>query len=60
MLTKAQVKRVVRDTCAQHDKDYDKTFSRDMKWQVFINVCDNLYYGKQITEKQHQSWTNPF
>ena len=60
MYTKALVKRVVKQTCLDHDRDFENVWTREMKWQVFINVCDNLFYGGKITEKQHTSWTSPF
>jgi hypothetical protein len=54
--TKAQVQRVVRETV----RGQSTKLTREEKWQVFLNVCDNLLKEGSITKKQHTSWTSPF
>ncbi|QIN96950.1 hypothetical protein [Synechococcus phage S-H34] len=54
--TKAQVQRVVRETV----KKQSTKLTREEKWQVFLNVCDNLFKEGQITKQQHTNWTYPF
>ena len=54
--TKAQVQRVVRETV----KKQSTKLTREEKWQVFLNVCDNLLQQGQITKQQHTNWTYPF
>jgi hypothetical protein len=34
--------------------------TREEKFQVFINVCDNMLKEGRISKAQHQSWTNIF
>ena len=54
--TKAQVQRVVRETV----KNTTDKLTREEKWQVFLNVCDNLLKDGLITKQQHTNWTYPF
>ena len=39
-------------------EDFDLT--REQKFQVFLNVCDNMLKEGRISKAQHQSWTNIF
>ena len=59
-MTKSDVQRVVRETVKDHCKDESVTFTREMKWQVFLNCVDNLFADGKITKQQHHNWTNPF
>ena len=34
--------------------------TREQKFQVFLNVCDNMLKEGRISKAQHQSWTNIF
>jgi len=38
----------------------DISLTREEKFQVFCNVCDNLLKEGRITPTQHRSWTNVF
>ena len=55
-LSKDQVQNVVRQTV----NDCGEILNREQKWQVFINVCDNLLNEGRITTAQHSRWTLPF
>ena len=55
-LSKVQVQNVVRQTV----NDCGEKLSREQKWKVFINVCDNLLNEGRITTAQHSRWTLPF
>ena len=55
-LSKVQVQNVVRQTV----NDCGEKLNREQKWQVFINVCDNLLKEGRITTAQHSRWTLPF
>jgi sensor c-di-GMP phosphodiesterase-like protein len=55
-LSKVQVQNVVRQTV----NDCGEILNREQKWQVFINVCDNLLNEGRITTAQHSRWTLPF
>jgi len=55
-LSKVQVQNVVRQTV----NDCGELLNREQKWQVFINVCDNLLNEGRITTAQHSRWTLPF
>ena len=55
-LSKVQVQNVVRQTV----NDCGEILTREQKWQVFINVCDNLLNEGRITTTQHSRWTLPF
>ena len=54
MMTKTQVLKVIAETASQHK------LSREEKFQVFANVCDNMLHAGQITKAQHTRWTNVF
>ena len=34
------------------------TLTREQKFQVFVNVCDNLLAEGRITKANHTRWTN--
>ena len=55
-LSKVQVQNVVRQTV----NDCGEILTREQKWKVFINVCDNLLNEGRITTAQHSRWTLPF
>ncbi len=52
--TKAQILRVVKDVSKQYK------LTREEKFQVFCNVCDNMLTEGRINTKQHYNWTNVF
>jgi len=56
MITKAMIKRTVKQTCQESGFVPD----RDQKFSMFCHVCDNLYNDGKITLKQHTTWTNFF
>ena len=34
------------------------TLTREQKFQVFVNVCDNMLAEGRITKANHNRWTN--
>jgi len=50
--SKAQMLNVMKNC------DGADTLTREEKFQVFVNVCDNMLAEGRITTKQHRSWTN--
>ena len=34
------------------------TLTREQKFQVFVNVCDNMLNEGRITKANHTRWTN--
>ena len=52
--TKAQLLRVIATTAQGH------VLSREEKFQVVCNVCDNLLKEGHITKANHTRWTNVF
>jgi len=52
--SKAQLLKVIGET----SKPYSLT--REEKFQVFANVCDNMLAEGRITQEQHIRWTNVF
>ena len=34
------------------------TLTREEKFQVFVNVCDNMLADGRITKANHTRWTN--
>jgi hypothetical protein len=52
--SKAQMLKVIADVSQLY------TLSREEKFQVFANVCDNMLHAGQITKAQHTRWTNIF
>ena len=53
-MTKAQILKVVKTTAVPY------CLTREEKFQVFVNVCDNMLTEGRITLKQHDRWTNVF
>jgi hypothetical protein len=51
---KSQIIKVVREVSKSHK------FTREEKFTIFVNVCDNMLSEGRITQKQHHSWTNVF
>ena len=52
--SKAQMLRVIK-TAAN-----GSTLTREEKFQVFANVCDNMLAEGRITKENHSRWTNIF
>ena len=50
--SKAQMLKVIATTAAPH------SFTREEKFQVFVNVCDNMLAEGRITKANHTRWTN--
>lgn len=42
----------IKDTASCHK------LNRLEKFNVFVNVCDNMLHAGQITKAQHTRWTN--
>jgi hypothetical protein len=53
-MTKAQMLKVIATTAQAH------VLTREEKFQVFCNVCDNMLAEGRITQSQHTRWTNVF
>ena len=53
-MLKSKILKVIKST----SEDFDLT--REQKFQVFLNVCDNMLKEGRISKAQHQSWTNIF
>ena len=53
-MIKTQVLKIIAKTASKHN------LTREEKFQVFCNVCDNALHAGQITESQHKRWTNIF
>ena len=52
--SKAQMLRVMKGC------DGADTLTREQKFQVFVNVCDNMLKEGRITKANHTRWTNVF
>jgi len=52
--SKAQVLKVIADVSQLY------TLNREEKFQVFVNVCDNMLAEGRITKANHTKWTNVF
>ena len=52
--SKAQILKVIATTVAPH------VLTREEKFQVFVNVCDNMLAEGRITKANHTRWTNIF
>ena len=50
--SKAQMLRVMKNC------DGADTLTREQKFQVFVNVCDNMLAEGRITKANHTRWTN--
>ena len=53
-MNKTQVLKIIAESASKHN------LSREEKFQVFVNVCDNALHAGQITKSQHTRWTNIF
>lgn len=53
-MLKGNLLKVIGETA----KDIELT--REEKFQVFCNVCDNMLAEGRITKIQHERWTNVF
>ena len=51
-ITKQLILNTIKETASCHKLD------RLEKFNVFINVCDNMLHAGQITKQQHTRWTN--
>ena len=52
--SKAQMLRVIKTVAQPHN------LTREQKFQVFANVCDNMLKEGRITKANHARWTNVF
>ena len=52
--TKAQMLKVIATVAQPH------VLTREEKFQVFCNVCDNMLAEGRITRANHTKWTNVF
>jgi len=52
--SKAQMLRVMKDC------DGADNLTREQKFQVFVNVCDNMLAEGRITKANHTRWTHIF
>ena len=51
-MTKTQILKVIKKTAAPHK------LNREQKFQVFINVCDNLLNEGRMTKATHKRLTH--
>ena len=52
--SKAQMTRIMSQC------DGADTLTREQKFQVFVNVCDNMLAEGRITKVNHTRWTHIF
>ena len=52
--SKAQMLKIIATTAQPH------VLTREEKFQVFVNVCDNMLNEGRITKANHTRWTNIF
>jgi len=52
--SKAQMLKVIARTATSH------SLTREEKFQVFCNVCDNMLVEGRITQANHRRWTHIF
>jgi hypothetical protein len=52
--SKAQMLRVIKNC------DGADTLTREQKFEVFVDVCDNMLAEGRITKANHTRWTNIF
>ena len=52
--SKTQLLKVIAETSQSY------TLTREEKFQVFCNVCDNMLAEGRITAAKHKQWTNLF
>ena len=49
--SKSQILRVIKENASTH------TLTREEKFQVFVNVCDNMLKEGRISKANHTRWT---
>ena len=54
MFTKTNILNIIKTTATPH------VLTREEKFQVFVNVCDNMLSEGRISKAQHTRWTNVF
>ena len=52
--SKTQMLKVIATAAQSH------TLTREEKFQVFCNVCDNMLEEGRISKANHKRWTNVF
>tara|TARA_R100000027_G_scaffold41193_1_gene30707 strand:+ start:1339 stop:1506 length:168 start_codon:yes stop_codon:yes gene_type:complete len=52
--SKKQMLKVIKSVASQYP------LTREEKFKVFANVCDNMLAEGRITEENHTRWTNIF
>ena len=52
--SKTQMLKVIKTVATPH------VLTREEKFQVFVNVCDNMLAEGRITQANHSRWTNIF
>ena len=52
--SKTQMLRVIKTAVLGH------ALTREEKFKVFVNVCDNMLAEGRITKANHTRWTNVF
>jgi len=52
--SKTQMLKVIATAAAPH------ALTREEKFKVFVNVCDNMLAEGRITKANHTRWTNVF
>lgn len=52
-MTKTQLLKVIKQT-----SDGLEPLNKIQKFQVFVEVCDNMLEQHRITQDQHSRWTN--
>jgi len=52
--SKAQMLKVIKTAAAPH------ALTREEKFQVFCNVCDNMLKEGRLSKANHTRWTNVF
>ena len=57
-VTKIKMLQIIGESTARHNLARELT--REEKFRVFCNVCDNALHAGQITKAQHTRWTNIF
>jgi hypothetical protein len=52
--SKAQMLKVIATVASPH------ALTREEKFQVFVNVCDNMLAEGRLSKSNHKRWTNVF
>ena len=50
--SKAQVLKVIKECCT------GSALNKTEKFQVFVNVCDNMLKEGRLSKENHTRWTN--